>query len=195
MNINQYKFTGNDESYTYPNLVNILLPYLEEFKNKLDKNNLTIWCPFDLKEDIIIDDITYFKSNYVDIFEKEGYKVISSHILTGEDFFEYEPSEEWDIIVSNPPFKNKKLFFERALSFNKPFVLLAPASWFNDSGVNNIFSSCEDKLSLIVPNRRARFFNNKKECIGNRPSFKSVYCCYDFIDRGIYFTNMEKEQI
>jgi len=28
----------------------------------------------------------------------------------GKDFFEYEP-ENWDIIVINPPFKNKKSFF------------------------------------------------------------------------------------
>jgi len=197
MNVNQYKFTGNDESYTYPELVEIILPFLEKFRERIQKNKseLTIWCPFDLREDLTINGITYFKSNYVDILENNNYKVIASHILTGQDFFNYEPDEKWDIIISNPPFKNKRLFFERALSFNKPFALISMASWLNDSGVNNVFGDYENKLSLIIPNRRAKFFNNNKECIGKQPSFKSIYYCYDFMDKGIYFTNMKKEQL
>ena len=179
MNINQYKFTGNDESYTYDALIEPIIPFIEEFrknKNKT-KSELTIWCPFDLKEDIEFNGIKMFKSNYVKIFEKEGYNVIASHIATEQDFFEYEP-EKYDVIISNPPFKNKKLFFERAIGFNKPFALLSPASWINDGGVYNVFK--DKKMQLIIPDKRARFFN-ENGCIGKSPSFKSIYYCLDFL--------------
>jgi len=32
MNVNQYKFTGNDESYTYPYLIIPLIPFIEKFR-------------------------------------------------------------------------------------------------------------------------------------------------------------------
>ena len=172
MNKNQYKFTGSDESYTFSNLIYPLLNLIEEFKKKKNIKNLVIWCPFDLKENIEIESIKYFKSNYIKVFEEAGHKVISSHIFEDKDFLNYEPNEEYHIIISNPPFKNKRLFFERALKLNKPFCLLSTASWLNDLGVNNIFNDYE--LQLIIPNRRARFFN-QNGIIGNQPSFKSIY--------------------
>ena len=183
MNVNQYRFSGSDESYTYPSLIVPLIPFIEKFrkaKNIKTEKDLTIWCPFDLKEDKTYNGIRMFRSNYVDIFEKEGYKVIASHIATGEDFFEYEPTEKWDVIISNPPFKNKRRFFERALSFNKPFALISTASWLNDSGVYSVFK--DKKLQLLMPDRRANFFNeNGRIGTGGQISFKAIYYCLDFL--------------
>ena len=110
-------------------------------------------------------------SNYIKVLEQAGFKVINSHLATGQDFFEYEP-KNYDLIVSNPPFKNKKLFFERVLTFNKPFCLLNTASWLNDGGPNACFN--DKDLQLIIPNKRAKFFN-ENGCIGKQPSFKSIY--------------------
>lgn len=45
--------------------------------------------------------------------------------MEGQDFFEFEPNE-WDIIVSNPPFSVKDKVLERLYSFNKPFAILLP---------------------------------------------------------------------
>ena len=178
MNVNQYKFTGNDESYTLPSLIEGVLPFIEEFKKVKGLDNITIWCPFDLKEDIEYEGMQLFRSQYVEIFEKAGYNVIASHIATGQDFFEYEP-EAYDIIISNPPFKNKKLYFERALSFDKPFMLISMASWLNDGGVYNLFKDKE--LQLVMPDKRAFFFN-ENGLIGKQPSFKSIYYCYKVFD-------------
>ena len=196
MNKNQYKKTGSDESYTYHSLVKIILPFIEEFMKKKgikNKKDLTIWCPFDLKEDIVYNGIQMFRSNYVDIFEKEGYNIIATHIATGQDFFKYEPEEKWDLIISNPPFSGKRKIMERALSFNKPFALISTAIWFNDSGINKVFGKVQERFSIIVPNRRAKFFKHNQEAIGNQPSFKSIYYCYKFTDKGVYFVEMEKE--
>ena len=182
MDVNQYKFTGNDESYTYPSLIIPLIPFIEKFrkvKNIETKKDLTIWCPFDLEEDKTYNGIRMFRSNYIDIFEKEGYKVTASHIATGHDFFEYEPSESWDIVISNPPFKNKAKYFEKVLSFNKPFALLCPATWLNDGGsVVKLFKN--KKLQLLIPDKRAKFFNQNGK-INKGISFKSIYYCIDFL--------------
>lgn len=79
-----------------------------------------VWCPFDTEE-----------SNFVKLISKQN-KVIYSHISEGKDFYNYEPSEHWDCIISNPPFTNKRKIFERALSFNKPFALIMSNTWLND---------------------------------------------------------------
>ena len=181
MKKNQYIKTGSDESYTYPYLIKPLIPFIEEFRTKIgikNKKDLKIWCPFDLKDDLIINGVKYFKSYYVDILEKEGYTIISSHIFTGQDFFEYEP-DDYHIIISNSPFKDKRLFFERAINLGKPFCILNTASWFNDTGVYNTFKNIH--LQLLMPDKRAVFFNNEGNDIGTRPSFKAIYYCRDFL--------------
>lgn len=193
MNINQYKFTGNDESYTYPSLIKPLIPFIEKFrisKNIKNRSNLTIWCPFDLKEDMEYNGIKMFRSNYIDIFEKEGYNVIASHIATGQDFFKYEPPY-FDVIISNPPFRNKALFFERAITLNKPFALVCPASWLNDGGsIVKLFRN--KRLQLLIPDKRAKFFNENGK-INKGISFKSIYYCVDFlVDKDIEWFELDR---
>lgn len=98
-----YNKIGDDESYTPKYGVTPILRYIPK--------DAIVWCPFDTED-----------SEYVKEIQKTN-KVVFSHIDDGKDFFLYEP-DKWDVIVSNPPFKNKRQFFERALSFGKPFVLL-----------------------------------------------------------------------
>lgn len=76
-----------------------------------------IWCPFDVED-----------SNFVTVF-KNGYKVLHSHIWDQQDFYEYEPKEKWDIIISNPPFKGKHRLLARLLEFNKPWALILNSSF------------------------------------------------------------------
>ena len=54
-----------------------------------------------------------------------GYRVVRSHIDEGKDFFKYEP-EEWDILISNPPYSIKDAIIKRVYELNKPFALLLP---------------------------------------------------------------------
>ena len=53
----------------------------------------TVWCPCDEEW-----------SAYYNIFKENGYNVIRSSLKEGKDFFEYEPSEHYDCIITNPPF-------------------------------------------------------------------------------------------
>jgi hypothetical protein len=191
----QYIKTGGDESYTRASLIVPIIDMIEEYKQYHKLDNVTIWCPFDVRETttFVLDDtsITISPSLYVKIFEEYGYNVISTHIATGQDFFTFEPSEHYDLIISNPPFKNKRKFFERAVRLNKPFALVSTASWFNDAGVYHVFKDIQ--LQLYMPDKRATFFNSNGS-IGDRPSFKSVYLCYNFlIGNNIKWFELKKE--
>lgn len=156
-----YSKGKNDECYTPKIGVLPILKYIP--KNKI------IWCPFDTE-----------KSEFVKEISKTN-KVVYSHIDTGQDFFNYEP-EQWDIIISNPPFTDKRKFFERAISFNKPFALIMSITWLNDSAPKQIFEKKE--LQLLMFDKRMRFIKPSGEEMGS-PTFSSAYFCYNFLPKQI----------
>lgn len=120
MTNNQVYYTngGGDEQYTPAKTVELLLPHIQHLKNKV------IWCPFDRKD-----------SQFVRVLTENGFNVIYSHIDYGQDFFTYEP-EAWDVIISNPPYTNKRRYWERCLALGKPFALLLPINILSDSVIN-----------------------------------------------------------
>lgn len=139
----------NNEYYTPKQTVIDLIE-----KIKLPKNKI-IWCPFDKGD-----------SEFVIEFRKAGYKVIHSHIDNGEDFYTYTPNEHWDIIISNPPFSNKRLLIERCESFKKDFCLLYGCTIFSQSMGNTL-------------NRCAFWFIQKNvKFISNTQTPKSFQCCW-----------------
>lgn len=154
---------NNDKCYTPDYGIKPLLKYMESFKNKI------IWCPFDSES-----------SEFVQIFKKEGFNITYSDIENGHeyDFFNYEP-KNWDVIISNPPFTNKRKIFERALSFNKPFALLMTAAWLNDKAPFEVYGT--KQMQLLFFKDRMRFKNQGKK----RINFKSIYFCYNFLPRDI----------
>ena len=162
-----YSQGKNDECMTPDYGVKPIIKYLP--KDKI------IWCPFD-KED----------SEFVKQLNSSGFKVVYSHIDNGQDFYTYEP-DEWDIIVSNPPFGGKRKIFERALSFNKPFALIAPMTWWNDGALFKLFRFKE--LQLLAFNRRMKFSNNG--VIQNKITFASGYFCYNILPKQIIFEELD----
>lgn len=166
MNINSakvlYNVTGTDEAYTPYYAVKPILKYIP--------CDAVVWCPFDKEESEFVKQIS--KTN----------KVIYSHIDNGEDFLDYEPSEHWDIIISNPPFKNKRLFFERALSFNKPFALLMTNTAFNDKYPIWCFEEAGRQFQCLKFDRRIHF-SKPDGTVMKKTTFGSSYFCSDFFHR------------
>lgn len=119
----------NDECYTPDYAVRPLLKYLDKFKGK------TIWCPFDTEE-----------SEYVKIFKESGFNVVCSHKDSGQNFYDFgdglfaQDIPDFDILISNPPFHNKALLVEKVIALGKPFALLLPMTWLNDSAPYRLFS-------------------------------------------------------
>jgi hypothetical protein len=163
---------GGDEQYTPEYGVEVLLPYIQHLKEKI------IWCPFD-KED----------SQFVKVLNRAGFSVIYSHIDTGQDFFLYEP-EKWDAIISNPPYKNKRVYWERCLNFKKPFCLLLPINILSDSLINTTMSKCSGEFQLLIPNKRMKFYNNKTGEIGSQPTFKAAYFGVNIFNKPIILAEM-----
>ena len=164
-----YENGGGDEQYTPRYGVEILLPHISHLKEKV------IWCPFD-KED----------SLFVQVLKENGFNVVYSHISTGQDFFTYEP-QHWDVIISNPPYKNKRSYIERCFGFGKLFALLLPLNILSDSIINSLIKNygSRNQFQLLIPSRRMRFFNKLTGVTGNSPTFKASY----------FGVNIFKEQI
>ena len=160
-----YSKGKNDECYTPIEGVLPILKYIPKGK--------IIWCPFDTE-----------KSNFVKEISKTN-KVIKSHISEEKDFFEYEP-EEWDILISNPPFTDKRKYFERALSFNKPFALIMSLTWLNDSAPKQLFF--EKDLQLLMFDKRMKFNNI------NKITFSSAYFCWNFLPKQIIMEILNKSK-
>lgn len=137
-----------------------------------------VWCPFDTAE-----------SNYVmEMAKKRPDLMIQySHIFHGRNFFDYEPAYPWDVMVSNPPFTNKRRIFERAMSFGKPFALLMSNTWLNHSAPKKIFGS---ELQLLLFYERIHFEVNG--ITEKKTTFSSSYFCWNFLPRQIIAEHLER---
>lgn len=158
---------NNDEMYTPEYAVKPILKYIP--KSIFE----SIWCPFDTED-----------SNFVKLIREAWYNVIASHIDNWQDFYNYEPEEPWDIIISNPPFTNKREIFERALSFGKPICLLMTLTWLNDSAPKQLFM--EKDLQLLMFDKRIQYSDDKKI------TFSSAYYCYNFLPKQIIMETLIK---
>ena len=153
-----YSEGNNDECYTPYYAVIPILKYIPK--------DAIVWCPFDTEE-----------SEFV----KQIPNNVHSHINNGQDFFTYEP-DNWDVIVSNPPFTNKRKFFERALSFNKPFAMIMTNTWLNDSAPKQLFK--EKDLQLLMFDKRMKFISPDGRN-NDKITFSSSYYCWNFLPKQI----------
>jgi hypothetical protein len=157
-----YSEGNNDECYTPKYGVTPILKYIPK--------NAKVWCPFDTKE-----------SEFVKQIGAQNL-VISTHISTGQDFLTYTPNFDWDVIVSNPPFTNKRKFFERALSFEKPFALIMTNTWLNDGAPKQLFK--DKDLQLLMFDKRMKFVSPDGRP-NDKITFSSSYYCWNFLPKQI----------
>lgn len=155
-----YSNGKNDECHTPDYAVIPIMEYIPK--------DAVVWCPFDTQDSRFVKEIA--KTN----------KVEFSHINNGQDFYKYEP-KTWDIIISNPPYTNKRKIFERCLAFNKPFALLMSNTWLNDSAPKQLFM--QKDLQLLMFDKRIIF--NCKGIVNNKITFSSSYYCWNFLPKQI----------
>jgi tRNA1(Val) A37 N6-methylase TrmN6 len=84
------------------------------------------------------------------VFKNEGFNVIHSHIDNGQDFLSYEPTEQYDAIITNPPFSIKNKIFERCIELNKPFCLLMSATSIQSASFVKVISKNKNKVLSII---------------------------------------------
>lgn len=142
-----------DELYTPKEAVEMILEYIPD-------DVKVIWECTGIEGSII-----------VDVLRKNGYTVISTHIERGEDFFEYEPNE-YDMIITNPPYSLKDRFLKRGFELGVPFMYLLPITTLEGVKRGKMFN--KNKIQLLIPNRR---FNFKPEK-GSSAWFQTSWFCY-----------------
>lgn len=155
--------SSTDEWYTPESAVYPIIPYI--------KRNSIIWCPFD-KED----------SAYVKVLSSK-FKVIATHIDTGSDFFTTNV-ENYDYIISNPPFSERMRIFERLFKLGKPFAMLFNYAGLWDSQQRfEMFKKCG--IELLIIKGRTKFIRPNEEI--KTPMFQSIYVCHGMLPEKIIY--------
>lgn len=158
---------ASDEYFTPEYAVKPLLKYL--------KKNQLIWCPFD-KEN----------SAFVSVLEGAGHRVIASHIDNGENFFFYKP-EDYDIIISNPPFSCKDAVLARLAELKTPYAMLLPLPTLQGQSRFKYLKDCQ---ALIFDKRINFYQDEEKTKIVKGVAFASIYICKDFLPRDLVFEEL-----
>jgi len=94
------------------------------------------------------------------------------------DFFT-EPPDDWDLIVSNPPFSKAREVMQKLLEYDKPFIIIMPSSKINTI----YFRAWKDKqLQIIIPRKRIHFLKfvdgKPVEGLKSACNFDCFYYCY-----------------
>lgn len=163
----------NIEAYTPRGGVDLILEYIPK--------DTVIWSPFSRDE-----------HNFANYLRELGYTVHNTHYdpVTGigDDFLTYTPNFHFDMILDNPPFKNKTKYVERAISFGKPFALFLPLNSFGDNGIPKLFMENNLEPQMLIPDKRVEFENQESKGI----SFKTVYICNRVLPKQIIFKKLIK---
>ena len=83
------------------------------------------------------------------------WNVTATDISRGQDFLTWDPDFEFDMIITNPPYKNKMAFVKRALSFGKPVILLIPTMVLESGPFKR--ASQPHSLSIVLPYHKLHY--------------------------------------
>lgn len=160
---------ARDECYTTYNEAEKMVRYIDQ-KGIVSKDNI-IWLPFDNEF-----------SNIYKALTKYGYYVVMTNLENGQDFYLYQP-EQWDIIITNPPFSGRTKLMNRLMSFDKPFIILQATQMFNNQFAVNYLCEYSDDFKFILPRSRMSFLTFKEDeniirSDRNGASFYSFWLCY-----------------
>ena len=126
-------------------------------------------------------DITYYdctsgiSGSIVDTLNQNGFTCKASE---GRDFLT-DTFDNYDAIITNPPYSKKDAFIERCYASGKPFALLLPVSAIQGIKRGKMFS--DYGVELLVLNKRIDF-----TCKG-APHFGVAWFCRFVLDKQIEF--------
>lgn len=160
---------ASDEVFTPEYAVKPLIKYI--------KPDTTIWCPFDKSF-----------SKFVTTFQEAGFHVIYSHIDNGQNFFYYEPSEPYDVIISNPPFSCKDDILKRLFELNKPYAILLPIPSLQGQ---KRFPYMKDIQYLGFDKRINYYMDAEMKQVQKGVSFGSCYICHNFLPKDLILEELK----
>lgn len=123
-----------------------------------------------IPKDKVIWEAFYGNGDSGNYLKELGFQVIHEDI----DFYEHNLG---DIVVSNPPFSQKKEIVTRLVKLDKPFILLMPCSVLVTSYIRE---NLRNKIQIIVPRKRIQFKKlvDGKLIENNKCNFDCFFYCY-----------------
>lgn len=167
----------NDELYTPKILVECIKPFFDSWLNNF--NGIPkVWCPFDLDQsEFVLFFQEYERQNKIEL--------VYSHILDLDgngDFFQRLSNQDFDIVISNPPFSRKLDIFKALNSMKKPWALIMNLECLNYQEIGEYFTT--NPIGLIIPDKKVSFD-------GNTSAFNSSYICSESFYKGVTFVHLE----
>lgn len=154
---------NDNELYTPFYAVDHIIKYLPKDK--------TIWLPFD-------EEWSAFNQRLIE----KGFKVVRSSLLEGKDFFTYEP-EQWDLIVSNPPFSIKDRVIKRLYELNKSFAILLP---LNSLQGQKRYEYFKNGIQILTFDARICYHNKEDmKNVQKGSPFATAYFCKDLLPKDL----------
>ncbi len=147
----------NDELYTPEDAVEMILKYIPKWVKTIREPT------------------AFERANKIVQILKENY------IKEWKDFFNYEP-DNYDMIITNPPYSIKTEFLERAYELWKPFMFLLPTTALEGKERNKFYNKYW--IQLIVPNYRINFLKHKKKSSWFHTSW---FCWSCWLDKDLNF--------
>ena len=132
-------------------------------------NLILPWLP----KDAIIWESAAGEGQIVSKLTHEGYEVIATDILTGHNYFRWQP-DEWDIQVTNCPFSIKYEWLHRAYQLDKPFALLMPSETYWNKTATQTFKMFGEP-EIIAPEERINYKMPNAGYSGNGANFHSSW--------------------
>lgn len=174
MRMDKLASSQNDEFYTPEYAVYPLLDHIPS-------DGPVVWCPFDTPN-----------SSIVRMLEAHGAWCVSTHIDSGDDFFNTEPPEGCQYIIPNPPYSMKTKVFERLFSLGIPFAMLVGMVGVFEGPRFRIFKG--RKTEILWMSKRVSYFKDftdKKPSVN--PPFSSAWVCSNVLPAGNIFTEITKK--
>lgn len=126
-----------------------------------------------IPKDKVIWESFYGDGNSGKHLQNLGFDVIHNQ----DDFF---TSNHGDIVVTNPPFSQKKEVFTRLKQLEKPFIIICPAPMIFSVYFRNLFR--DEKIQIIVPKKRIQFIKTDENgnilTTENKCNFDCFYFCW-----------------
>lgn len=166
-----YTPLGMDACQTPDYAIDPLLPYLPE--------GLNIWEPAAGEG--------YLRGALYD----SGFSVIHSDILTGQNFFEYQP-EKWDAIVTNPPYSIHFQWLERCYQLGKPFALLLKVEILGTKKAQDLMEQYGFEILLL--DKRVDFKMPRKGWESSA-TFPTFWLCWKLLPKQVMFGKLQKGSI
>ena len=125
----------NDFYPTPPECTHALLDFLEE--RFLIGRRSKIWEP------------ACGSNAMVDVMIERGYHVTGTDIVYGQDYINTDlPDDEYDWIITNPPFCSARDFIEKSAQRNKPFALLLKSQYWHSARRREVFTKYQPTFVL-----------------------------------------------